>query len=185
MSKTSRLLLSLGTLGLASSLIHCGGSGSPTAPSAPVPTPAPAPVSNVISKGSSALGSKTVAPVTFTTTSVGTLDVTVDWTLAANDVDIFLARGTEPCTLATFNDRSCGFMATEESTTMKPEKLRVTNLAPGAYSLYVANYGSSDESIAWQFVLTTASGASVPSVTSSAVRRSAAKGPLRGILDPR
>ena len=140
-------------------------------------------MTTVISQGSSSLAASTVAPVTFTTTSAGTLDVTVDWTFASNDVDIFLARGSAPCSLATFNDRSCGFIATEESKTMKPERLRSANLAPGAYSLYVANFGERDESVAWQFVLTTASGASVSSAATS-LDRAGVKRPSIRMAEP-
>jgi hypothetical protein len=67
---------------------------------------------------------------------------------------------------------------------MKPEKLRAASLAPGTYSLYVANFGDSDESVAWQFVLTTVSGSSASSPTSSAVGRGMAKGLLRRIVGP-
>ena len=173
-------------IGLVISLTGCGGGGGgPAAPSTPAPTPAPPPVVTVIAQGSSALDSKVIAPVVFTTTATGTLDMTVDWTFASNDVDIFLARGSEPCTLATFNNRTCGFIATEESTTMKPSKLRAPSLAAGTYSLYVANFGDTDESIAWQFLLTTGSGSSASSVTTSAVGRGTAKGRLRRMVEPR
>jgi hypothetical protein len=112
------------------------------------------------------------------------VEVTVDWTFASNDIDIYLARGTEPCTLETFNNRTCGFIATEESTTLKPERLSVPNLAPGPYTLYIANFGATAESVACQIALTTLSGAS-SSVTSAGVRGAGtAKGRLNRILEP-
>jgi hypothetical protein len=161
----------------------CGGNGTPGGPSSPPPTPTPPPTTNVIMEGSSTLGASTVAPVVFTTVSAGTLELIVDWTFAANDVDIFLARGDSPCTLETFNDRSCGFVATEESFTMKPERLRTTSLAAGTYSLYVANFGDIDESVSWQVLLTTAFGsaASAP-VTAGAAGH---KAPLVLMGEPR
>jgi hypothetical protein len=153
----------------------CGGGGVPGGPSSPVPTPPPPPVTNVLSEGSSALGASTVAPVVFTTESAGTLEVIVDWTFAANDVDIFLARGSSPCTLETFNDRTCGFVATEESMTMKPERLRTTSLAAGTYSLYVANFGDVEESVSWQVLLTSGVGsaASAPVAAGGAGHKAA------------
>jgi hypothetical protein len=131
------------------------------------------------------MGSKHVAPVVFTTTAAGSVAITVDWTFATNDVDIFLARGSEPCTLQTFNDRSCGFIATEESLSMKPEKLTIPSLAAGTYSLYIANFGDTDESVAWQVTLTSTSASAASVATTATVQRNAAKGALSRILEPR
>src|SRR6266851_1272721 len=149
----------------------------------PTPTPPPpAAVTRVISQGNGPIGRSTVAPIVFITTAAGSLAATVDWTFATNDVDIFLARGAEPCTLQTFNDRSCGFVATEESVLMKPEKLSVPSLAAGAYTLYVANYGDTDESVAYQVTLTSTSASSASAAATATVRRSAEKGTLSRIL---
>jgi len=160
-------------------LAACGGS-TPATPTSPPPTPTPAPVTRLIHDDAFAVGSRSVVPDTFATTSAGTLEVTVDWTFASNDVDIFIARGSEPCTLETFNNRSCGIIASEESTTLKPEKLTIPNFAAGSYTLYVANFGATDESVACHIVLTTASAASVRSVSTG---DTAAKGPLNGIRE--
>ena len=141
-------------------------------------------MTRVISSGSGSLDADSVAPVVFTTTASGTVGVEVNWTFATNDVDIFLARGNEPCTLETFNDRSCGFIATEESASMKPERLTVPNLAAGTYTLYVANFGDTDESVAYQITLTSAS-ASASSATTATVRRGAAKGTLHRTVELR
>lgn len=162
-----------------------GGSNTPTAVPTPAPTPTPAPVTRVISQGSGSLGRLTVSPVLFTTTAAGTVNISVDWTFASNDVDIFLARGSEPCTLQTFNNRTCGFVATEESVTMKPEKLTVQGLAAGSYTLYILNAGNTDESVAWQVTLTSASASFVPSASSASVRGGTAKAALHRMLDAR
>jgi len=156
-------LAAWGVLTLAG-LSGCGsGSTPPGGPSTPPPTPAAS--TAVIHDDSFPVGSKVVVPDVFTTSSAGTLTITLDWTFATNDVDIFVAKGTEPCTLQTFNDRSCGFLASEESTTMKPEKLTMANLAAGTYTLYVANFGSTDESVACHITLTGAgAGASITAV---------------------
>jgi len=162
-------------------------STDPSCSSSPSPTPPPPPVqvTRVVASGSGSIQSKFVAPVVFTTTASGTVGIEVNWTFATNDVDIFLARGSEPCTLQTFNDRSCGFIATEESLSMKPEKLTVPSLAAGTYSVYIANFGDTDESVAWQVTLTSTSASSTSVATAATVQRSAAKGTLQRILEPR
>jgi hypothetical protein len=178
--------VTIGATSLLVSLAGCGGGGGPTGHTAILPTPTPSPVSTVIHDDSFAVGTSTVAQDTFTTASVGTLAVTVDWAFATDDIDIFVAKGTDPCTLETFNNRTCGFLAADESTTLKPEKLTVTNLAAGAYTLYVANYGSSDEWVACHIILTTAAGASEVSVTTLNVGGTGtAKGGVHRILGPR
>jgi len=171
---------------IAVGLSGCGGDKvvNPTAPT-PTPTPTPAAVTRVVSQGNGPIGRKTVAPVVFTTAAAGSVGITVDWTFATNDVDIFVTRGSEPCTLGTFNDRSCGFIATEESVLMKPEKLTVPNLAAGTYTLYVANFGDTDESVAYQVTLTSTSASSASAATTATVPRSAEKGTLSRMLEPR
>ena len=126
-----------------------------------------------------------MGPVPFTTTASGTIGLEVNWTFTSNDVDIFLVRGGSPCSLESFNDRSCGFIATEESTSMKPEKLSIPGMAAGTYTLYVANYGDTDESVAWQVTLTSTSASSVSSAAAAPVVRSATKGAVKDILGPR
>jgi hypothetical protein len=176
-------------------LPSCGGGGgsgggcssNPAGPgcqASPSPTPPPS-VTRVVSQGSYQLESKAAVAVVFTTTAAGTVGITVDWTFATNDVDIFLARGSEPCTVETLNARSCGIIATEESTSMKPEKLTVPGLAAGTYTLYVANFGDTDESVAYQVTLTSTSASSVSSATTAGVTRGAAKGALNRIIEPR
>jgi hypothetical protein len=142
-------------------------------------------VTRVVSQGSGSLGADTVAPVVFTTTAAGTVGIEVDWTFATNDVDLFLTRGAEPCTLETFNNRTCGFITTAESTSTKPERLTAPGLAAGTYTLYVANFGDTDESVAYQVTLTSTSASSASSAATATVRRSAAKGTLNRILEPR
>jgi hypothetical protein len=142
-------------------------------------------VTRVIAQGSGSLEADTVAPLVFTTTAAGVVGVTVDWTFATNDIDIYLTRGSDPCTLETFNNRTCGFIATEESPSMKPEKLSVSGLAAGTYTLYVANFGDTDESVAYQVTLTSTSASSASSAMSYAIPRAAAKASLNRKLELR
>jgi hypothetical protein len=174
------------TIALAALVLPSCGSdkpcSNPTAPGctpSPTPTPTP-PVTRVVAEGNGSIESGDGGGVVFNTTASGTLGVEVNWTFATNDVDIFLARGNDPCTEETFDDRSC-VIAAEESSSMKPERLTVPNLAAGTYTLYVVNFGDTDESVAYQVTLTSASGSSASSATTSAVRRGAAKGRLNRI----
>ena len=151
----------------------CGGSSSSTAPTnIPVPTPTPAPVSRVVAEGSfSGLGVRVLASVTpFTTTATGTLAVTVDWTFDSNDVDIYLTRGTDPCTVDDFNSGRCEFLAFSESVTAKPEKVSATGATAGPYTLYVGNRGPTEEAVSYQVVLTTGGGASSVSSANAAAQ---------------
>ena len=170
----------------------CGGSeggGCATNPAGPgcvaSASPPPQLVTNIVSQGNGPLGADTVAPVVFATAATGSLSATVDWTFASNDVDIYLTRGSHPCTLETFNNRTCGFIATAENVLTKPERFTVAGLAAGTYTLYVANFGDTDESVAYQVTLTSTSASSASSATSPTVTGSAMKGTLRRIAQPR
>ena len=169
---------------LALGLSGCGSDKVPTTPTS-TPTPPPAAVTRVVSQGNDSLESGFLGWVVFTTTTAGTLGVEVNWTFTTNDVDIFLARGNDPCTDETFGNGTCPFIATEESSSMKPEKLSVPNLAAGTYTLYIANFGDTDESVAWQATLTSTSASSVSSATTASVRRGAAKKSLNRIIELR
>ena len=85
-------------LGLSMILPGCGGDDSSVAPT-PVATTTlpPAPVNTVIAEGSfSGLPSITGVEFPFVSRSRGDIRVTVDWTFATNDVDIFLRRASDP-----------------------------------------------------------------------------------------
>jgi hypothetical protein len=154
-------------------------------PPPPTPPPPPAQVTRVVSQDHDSLESETFGPVVFNTTASGTIGVEVNWTFATNDVDIYLARGNNPCTEETFNNDTCTFIATEESASMKPERLSVPNLAAGTYTLYIANFGDTDESVAWQVTLTSTSASSASSATTANVHRGAKKGTLNRIHELR
>jgi hypothetical protein len=74
------------------------------------------------------------------------------------------------CSIDQFNAKTCTFLVRSEITT-KPRKLSVPNTAAGNYELLVANFGTQDESISGQVIL---SGSTCPafavggSVTSAA-----------------
>jgi len=163
----------------------CSNPAGASCPSSAPPTTLPATTTRIVAQGSDSLESETVGFVVFNTAATGTLGVEVNWTFATNDVDIYLARGNEPCTEETFTNGTCTFVATAESGTLKPERLTVPNLAAGAYTLYLANFGDTDESVAWQVTLTSTSASSASSATAASVRRGAGKRALNRIHDLR
>ena len=77
---------------------------------------------------------------------------TADWTFATNDVDVAIARGD--CTFDQFEAAQCEILAMTISTTTKPERASVPSAAVGTYTLFVANFGPTAESISYQIVLT-------------------------------
>lgn len=131
----------------------CGGSNSPTA-TTPVTTLAPAPVSTILGQGGVTNVGVNVLIILdpFTTTASGTLDVTVDWTFATNNVQVYLAQGK--CTIDQVNQGTCTYAGLSESATAKPERIHLTNLAAGTYSLMIGNRGPNAESLSYQVVLT-------------------------------
>lgn len=167
MRKAKRMvsLVSAGALGLG--LIACGGDG-PTSPTpASVAVAPPAPVQSVVAQGSIGgldAGFLTVLP-SFSTSSAGTLDVTVDWTFASNDVDIYLARGA--CSFEQFVTDRCNIASFSESVTAKPEKLNVANAPAGSYTLLIGNHGPTVESLSFQVMLTAVPGAQNHAVAAS------------------
>jgi len=146
------------------SLPGCGGDGNKT-PTSP-PTTLPAPVTTIVAQGGfPGLQPGFLVAITFATTASGRLEVTTDWTFASNNVDIYLVRGTNPCTYGQFNSGTCPFISRSESTTAKPERMTVTSLAADNYTLYIGNRGPTLESYSYQITLTTTSG--VAAVNSS------------------
>ncbi len=171
-------------------LAGCGGRGSSDTFTAPTPAPppappaAPTPVTNVIGGGNASIPVNIVLVVNFITTATGTIGVTVDWTFATNDVDVALARGTDPCTLEQLNNDTCPFLGFSASTTAKPDTLSVPNLEDESYTLYIPNSGPTDESVGFQITLTSVPAAAAVSTPSTSFGGS--KGSLSGrIIMPR
>jgi hypothetical protein len=107
----------------------------------------------VVSEGSDTLEVGFIGSTTpFTTTLTGHIDVTVNWTLATNDVDVALTRGA--CTAQQFIDDQCTIATFSESVTDKPEHIRLASAAPATYTIILANAGPGDESLSWQAVHT-------------------------------
>ena len=172
--------------GLLAGLSACGGSDTPGAPT-PTPTPVPTPPPPVVVsqiQGYS-LRAGFVSFANFSTTSVGTLEATVDWTFATNDLDVYLTPGT--CTFTQLTANQCTMVAFSESVTAKPERVRATNVAVGAYTIWVANAGPGDETLSYQVVFSgNATGGGAPGAASqSADTPSFGKVGLRGAVESR
>ena len=133
-----------GALALVVGLTACGGGGSSTSATPPVTNP-PAPVRSVIGNFTFSLGSIALAqPVEVTVSGNGTMDATVQWTFAGNDVDLYLTDRSCNAT-SIFNLGNCNVMSRADSFTNKPEVIRQT-LSTGVYRLWVYNDGPGSES---------------------------------------
>jgi hypothetical protein len=133
----------------------CGGS-TPTTPVTPTPVPTPIPVTTVVNGGSfSNLDTNWDYWIPFTTATTGRIDLTVDWTLPADDVEVLVATGRHTCVSGEYWDFSaCNVVATVHDGS-KPKKVSLAAQAAGTFTLYILNNGPNTESVAWQVLLTT------------------------------
>jgi hypothetical protein len=110
----------------------------------------------------------------------------VDWTFAANDLDVLMTRGD--CSFEQAEALQCTVLVFSLSTTAKPERIRVENAAAGAYTLFVENTGPGDESVSFQVVLTPTTASALPPSASSRAAQAMPLGqkrPLRGHVELR
>ena len=161
-------------LGCVLALFGCGGSGGGggTGPTTPT-TQRNVIVEETFSDLPSLEQSEFVFYLGFFTGTAGSLDITVDWTLASNDVDILLFRGTVEQALSTacvVDGSECPLeLVTSAATLGKPEVMRVASAAAGDYVIVVANFGPTNESGVVVVGLTTATTA-IPADAVGAVR---------------
>jgi hypothetical protein len=140
-------------LALALAIPACGGSSS-TTPVTTTTTTLPC-VQTVIRNDTGTFPARTFASITFTFNATARLDVIADWTNATSPIGVYVTQGG--CTLDQFNARSCNFLIRSEPSTVKPRKLTAPNVAPGSYSLSLANFAEQDESVATQVISSSAS----------------------------
>jgi len=163
------------TIGALLGLWACGGGGGTTAPTTvatPVPTPSPTPPVVLLQVPFTVQNGFSILYRALPVSGPGVLEVTVDWTAVANDLDIALARGT--CTVEMYRADTCDYVGFADSETAKPEKLRV-NVTAGQYTPIVESYGPGDESGTIQVVFQ--GGISVASATSESMRTTRGKKP--------
>jgi hypothetical protein len=141
---------------------NCTNPAGPNCPGSPPPPP-PASVKTVITEASvPSLPVDYVAGRYFSTSATGTIDVTVDWTFAEDTVHVWLAKGQ--CTFEEFEADTCQYATQSLVSRPKPRILSVPAATAGAYTLIIANWGPKDESLSYQIVLTSVSGASAAAV---------------------
>ena len=148
------------------------GSGHPTTMTSPTPPPPPPTTRSVIQARSGSLPARTFVRNVFTTPSSGTLDITVDWTVASSPIGVYVAR--QACAVDDFNAGACNFVTISE-TSQKPRKITLPGFGAGTYELLIANFATVDESASYEIGLTTGAGAA-----SVATERSGARDPRMG-----
>lgn len=147
--RTSRLVPLAACAGLALSWSGCGGSSPSSPTSAAVPTPVPCTRTTIL-QGSGPLPANTAGFDSFTTTALGRLDVTLDWTFADSPMALFVAR--QPCEWDQFRAGTCS-MLLQLYSPPKPLKGTIDNLPAGTYRLVIGNGRSEPESVSIQMVL--------------------------------
>jgi hypothetical protein len=105
---------------------------------------------STVFQGAAAFPPSTLDRESFSTSTTGRLDVTLDWTFPSSPFGVYVVQGD--CNLEQFNTRGCNFVLRSD-TGLKPRKVSAPNVAPGAYSLLIANFGSQNESVSTQVVL--------------------------------
>jgi hypothetical protein len=158
--RTSRFAALIAATVLVSSLAGCGGDGG----GSPTPVPSSGPTRQQAGQGTFNLADSDVAirqtgipdfgTVAITLNVTGTLEAIVDWSSAANDIDVYFFRGN--CNPTQILAQVCGGpFAQSESATAKPERLSATGLSPGAYTLVIASVeGNSAEAGSYQIFVT-------------------------------
>ncbi len=145
----------MAALALAAVLPACGGGGgggtTPTTqpPAAPQPTRTLLNNSNFTVRG---FPDVVTMVIPLTGTGTGTIEIVADWTFASSDIDINWYAGN--CAPAQAVARQCTVIAQTTSVTQKPERLTITNVSAGTYTVGIANFSNRDESGNAQVFLT-------------------------------
>jgi hypothetical protein len=144
---------------LALSLAGCG--ENPVLPPDDEPTPEPCTRTTVF-EGAGTIPGLTADFESFTTTTTGRADVTLDWTHADRRMAIFVAQGS--CNFNQFQAGNCNLLL-QLASPPKPLKGSIPNLAPGTYVYIIVNTHSKNEAASTSVVL---SSATCPAAASTA-----------------
>jgi len=167
-------------VGLALLLPGCGGGGSTTStPVTTPPTTLAACTQSILFQGGGVHPSKILVRVPFSIATAGRLDIIFDWTVAANPFGIYVvSAGT--CSIDQFNAGACTFLLRSE-TTVKPRKVSLASIATGNYEALFANFGTQDDSVSTQVIVSSPTCAPLSSAPANAqVWTAADRGRLRG-----
>jgi hypothetical protein len=91
-----------------------------------------------------AVGQALSVDVEITGVGSGTVDATAEWTLATDDVDIYVTAPA--CTIDMLAGQMCAYKAKADSTTAKPEKVSFSASAGDKYRFWIVNFGPQPES---------------------------------------
>ncbi len=140
----TRVALGAVCLAVAVTLPGCGGGGGG---GGSIVGPSRNPVRSVISQRGWQLDVLEVYMADLSVTGDGssaTVDSTVEWTYATNDVDLYVTNTS--CTLEMLVLDACPYVAHADSSTAKPERVSFTVAAAGNYRFWVVNFGPTRES---------------------------------------
>jgi hypothetical protein len=128
------------------------------------PTTMPACQRTVVFEHSSAMPSQQFAYLVFSTTTVGRLDITVDWTFATNTFLVALVEANT-CTLDhLLSGGNCPALTLADSGG-KPRRVSYFASTPTRYGLIIVNTGSQDDAVGAQVVLASTG---CPTITAAA-----------------
>lgn len=127
-------------------LSACSGS-NPAAPS----SGGSAPTTRTVVEGNDSLSVGFARGTFFSIDRAGTLEATVDYTSAASQVAVWIARGK--CTFEQFDAEQCSFAALSMSGD-KPRRVTATGAEKGEYTLITGNFGPIEERVSFRVVLT-------------------------------
>jgi hypothetical protein len=140
---------------MVAALAGCGGS-TPTGGSTTTTTTLPPCNQSGIASNHGPVAASTVVLDPISVPSTGRLDITVDWTVAASHIGVYVVPANTCTTIEAFNARSCNFLVRSESGP-KPRKVSTPNFSAGNYDLLLANFEDYQEAMAYQVILSTGS----------------------------
>jgi len=146
-------------------LPSCGGD-SPSPVATTPPTTLPACTQSILFQGGGSHPSHMLVRVPFAIATPGRLDLVFDWTFASNLFGLYVVTAGS-CPIDSFNANACTFLLRSESPT-KPRKVSLANIAAGNYEMLVANYGSQDDSVSTQIIV---SSSTCPAIAAAPLSR--------------
>jgi hypothetical protein len=90
------------------------------------------------------VGEANLLDVEITGTGSGTVDATVEWTFATDDVDIYVTA--QGCSIDMLAANQCAYKTKADSTTTKPEKVTFSVSGGDKYRFWIVNFGPQAES---------------------------------------
>lgn len=142
----------LACTGLLLALAACGSDSTPTSSTqvTTTTTTTTLPAAALVVQGTTFIPPRQVFFVDVTTTTAGRIDVTIDYP-AGNSVPMWLTD--RQCSFQMFDRDSCDYLVKSvEGTNQKT--MFAAGVAPGTYTLFVANDGPGDASVAYAVTLT-------------------------------